>query len=258
MLVNILAVGDVVGKPGLEFLEYHLPQIKKMKNISFTVVNGENASGLGITPQQAEDILNAGADVITLGNHTWNRREIEDYLSDCRYILRPLNFAAKAPGEGCGVYETQFGPVCVINLIGRFAMDPASDNPFDAVDRALKNNSAKIILVDMHAEATSEKLAMGHYLDGRISALWGTHTHVQTSDAGVLPGGTGYITDLGMTGPKHSILGMRYEEVISGFLGNPRRRYQVAGGVGKMECAVFTIDTETGRCDHVEEMRISD
>jgi len=258
MLVNILAVGDIVGKPGLEFLKRRLPGIKKMKNISFTVVNGENASGLGITPQQAEDMLSAGADAITLGNHTWNRREIEDYLSECRYILRPLNFAPQAPGEGVCVYETHFGEVCVINLIGRFAIDPASDNPFHAADRALKNCGAKIILVDMHAEATSEKLAMGHYLDGRISALWGTHTHVQTSDAGVLPNGTGYITDLGMTGPVHSILGMRYEEVISGFLGNPRRRYQVAAGECKMECAVFTIDTETGRCDHVEEMRVSD
>lgn len=258
MLINILAVGDVVGRPGLDFLRTHLSSVIKMKNVVFTVVNGENASGLGITPSQAEEILNAGADVITLGNHTWNRKEIENYLDDNRYILRPANFAPQAPGRGFGVYDTSFGPVCVISLIGRVAMDSGPDNPFHAADRILKDCDTKLVLVDLHAEATSEKVAMGYHLDGRVSALWGTHTHVQTSDAGILPGGTGYITDLGMTGPVDAVLGMESREVISRFLGNPRRRYQVAEGKCKLECAVFTIDTETGNSVHTEELRIND
>ncbi len=258
MLVNILAVGDVCGKCGLETLEKHLRPLKKMKNIAFTVVNGENANGVGITPDQAERIFDAGADVITLGNHTWARQEIQDYLEDCPYILRPANYAPQVPGRGWGEFDTSFGTVCVMNLIGRWELATNSENPFFEADKILKQTSAKIILADMHAEASSERRAMGYYLDGRVSAVWGTHTHVQTSDGGLLPQGTGYISDLGMCGPADSVLGMKKEGSISFFLGNPPRRWEQAGGPGKLECAVFTVDTASGKCAGVETLRLED
>lgn len=259
MLVNILAIGDVVGKSGLDFLTKHLGSLIKMKSISFTVVNGENASNLGITSQQAEDIFLAGADVITLGNHTYGKHEIVDYLDDCPRILRPANFSPNAPGRGHGVFETDFGPVRVINLIGRAGgMDTNPDNPFLEAAHLIDEAEEAITLVDMHAEMTSEKLAMGYFLDGRVSAIWGTHTHVQTSDIQILPGGTGYITDLGMTGPVVSVLGIKPELSISRFLGNPPKRYEPAPGKCKIECAIFTIDTESRLCREVEELRIDD
>jgi len=258
MVVNILAVGDVVGASGLEYLSKKLRAVKKLKNISFTVVNGENASGIGLTPGQAEDIFSAGADVITLGNHTFGKSNIIPYLDDCRYILRPANYAPQNPGRGWGIFEASFGQVCVINLIGRCGMNFGTENPFFEADRILKKSDCKITLVDLHAEATSEKLAMANYLDGRISALWGTHTHVQTSDAQVFPKGTGYITDLGMTGPKNSVLGINPEQSISMFLGNPPQHYEAAQGPCKMECAIFEIDTDTGLCLSVENLRITD
>ena len=257
MTVNILAVGDVCGKPGLDFLRKHLSTVKKDKNISFTVVNGENANVVGITPAQAEEIFAAGADVVTLGNHTWTRWELKEYLDDNNKILRPANFALCCPGYGHGVYETSFGDVAVISLMGRFTLDANTDNPYYVADEILSSlKNTKLILMDYHAEATSEKAAMGYYMDGRVSAVWGTHTHVQTSDAGVLPKGTGYITDLGMTGAAVSVLGINPQQSIDKFLGAPPRRYESAPGPGKMECAVFTLDTKTGRCLNVEALRI--
>ena len=256
MTVNILAVGDVTGKPGLDFLKRHLRSFQRSNGIDFTVVNGENANVVGLTPMQAEDIFDAGADVITLGNHTWSRWEIKPYLDSTERILRPANFAPGCPGRGWGVYETQFGPVAVLSLMGRWALDSNLDNPFFAADEILPQISAPIILADMHAEGSSEKLAMGYYLDGRVSAVWGTHTHVQTSDAQVLPGGTGYITDLGMTGPIQSVLGIDPRQSIQRFLGQPPERYNSAKGPAKMECAVFQIDTDTGRCLSAEALRI--
>jgi metallophosphoesterase (TIGR00282 family) len=252
-----LAIGDIVAKSGLAFLSDRLRSIKKNNSIDFTVVNGENAANMGITPSQAEDIFAAGADVITLGNHTFGKKEICDYLDDCPYILRPANYASQAPGRGWGVYEAAFGEVCVINLIGRCDMPFGPDNPFFAADKILSGVSCRFILADMHAEATSEKLAMGYYLDGRVSAVWGTHTHVQTSDGGLLPKGTGYITDLGMTGPSVSVLGVKAEQSISMFLGNPHHRFEAADGACKMECAVFTLDEKTGLCLSVEAMRVT-
>ena len=255
MEINILAVGDIV-TAGLDFLRKKLPALKKHYNIHFTVVNGENASGIGITPDQAEDIFYSSADVITLGNHTWGRREIENYLDDNRYIIRPSNYAPQVPGRGWCEVETDFGKICVINLIGRCGMNFGTENPFFEADRILKKTDAKITLIDFHAEATSEKLAMAYYLDGRASALWGTHTHVQTSDAAVFPKGTGYITDLGMTGPLDSVIGIKPESSINMFLGNPPRRYEQAKGPCKLEGAVFTVDTSTGKCLNVEAIRI--
>ena len=256
MGVNILAVGDVMGTSGMEFLMEKLRGVKKLYDIAFTVVNGENAAGLGIEKDQARGLLDSGVDVITLGNHTWGRREIITFLDDSRYILRPANFAPQVPGRGWGVFETSFGDVSVINLIGRGGMRLESESPFFEADRILGKVDTKIILVDFHAELTSEKNAMAYYLDGRVSALWGTHTHVQTSDGRVFPNGMGYITDLGMTGPCDSIIGMKPEQPISRFLGNPPGRFEPAIGPAKIEGAVFEIDTDTGRCVNVEAVRV--
>lgn len=259
MPVNILAVGDVCGKPGLDILSSRLRAVKRQYDIGFCVVNGENANGVGLTPRQADAIFSAGADVITLGNHTWGRYEIKPYLDDHTDILRPENFAPQCPGRGWDVYDTRFGPICVMNLVGRFSMDANVDNPFLAADYVLSRleKHMKIVLVDMHAEATSERVAMGYYLDGRASSVWGTHTHVQTSDARVLPGGTGHISDLGMTGAAESVIGVRIEQSIDRFLGLPPSRYEPAEGEAKLEGCVFTIDTETGKCLRAEAIRIS-
>ena len=245
---NILAVGDVVGEGGLDFLERHLRPLRKLHRVDFAVVNGENASGVGITPAQAQAILDAGADVVTLGNHTWNRIQIADFLEECPYILRPANYTARCPGRGFGVYDGPRGlRVGVMSLMGRVGL-PHLENPFTTADRLLAEAEADLVLVDFHAEATSEKGAMAWYLDGRVQALWGTHTHVPTADARVMPGGTGFVTDLGMTGPAESVLGMRPEQSINLFLGGVHQRYREAPGPCKLESVLFTVDTETRRC----------
>ncbi len=251
---KVLAVGDVVAAPGLERVRRSLRQLKRKYQADFVVVNGENASVVGITPDQAEDILDWGADVITLGNHSFNRREIVPYLDESDRILRPANYAPQSPGVGWRVFGSKCGPVAVIDLIGRCNMDYNPDNPFLMVEKILKKINAKIILVEIHAEATSEKLAMGYMLDGRVSAVWGTHTHVPTADTMVLPKGTGYVTDLGMTGPKNSILGIRPDLSIARFRGDLPERYRYAEGPTKMEAVLFTIDSETGRCRKVERV----
>ena len=259
MILNVLAVGDVVGDGGLDYLGQHLRALKKLKNIHFTVVNGENASGVGILPRQARAIFDAGADVVTLGNHTWNRIQIADFLEDDRYTLRPANYTSRVPGRGWGVYDGPQGlRIGVLNLIGRCEMDSNFENPFTTADRALKGMGADVVLVDFHAEATSEKGAMAWYLDGRAQALWGTHTHVPTADAQVLPKGLGFVTDLGMTGPSHSVLGIRPEQAINRFLGGLPRRFEPADGPRKLESAVFSIDTDTGRCQSVTRVDIGE
>lgn len=256
MIVKILAVGDVCGEPGLEYLEKNLKNYRRENNIDFVVVNGENANVVGITPRQADAIFRAGADVITLGNHTWTRYELQPYLDQRKKILRPANFGPQCPGKGIDVFRTDFGDVCVLNLMGRFTLDSNTDNPFVIADGYMEEIQEKIILVDFHAEGTSEKRAMGYLLDGRASAVWGTHTHVQTSDACVLPKGTGYITDLGMTGPINSVLGIAPEQSIGKFMGDPPRRYDSATGPVKLEGCIFEIDSETGRCKSAEGIRL--
>ena len=251
---KVLAVGDVVGGPGMDRVCKSLRWLKKKTGADFVIVNGENASVVGITPNQAEDILDAGADVITMGNHTYAKREIVDYMEDSSRILRPANYAPQAPGRGYGIYETSVGEVAVIDLQGRVDMDYTPDNPFLEIEKILKEIDTKIILVEFHAEATSEKLAMGYMLDGRISALWGTHTHVPTADAQVLPEGTGYVTDLGMTGPKISVLGIQPNLSIAKFRGDLPERYRWANGPTKMEAVLFTIDSETGLCRKAERV----
>ena len=258
MEFKVLAVGDVVGGPGLERIRRSLRWLKRKTEADFVIVNGENAAVVGITPDQADQILDAGADVITMGNHTWAKRELADYMEDCPQILRPANYAPQVPGRGWGIYETKAGDVAVIDLIGRVSMDYGPDNPFTVVEKVLKEVKAKIVLVELHAEATSEKLALGYMLDGRVSAVWGTHTHVPTADARVLPKGTGYCTDLGMTGPQESVLGIRPDLSIAKFRGDLPERYRWADGPTKMEAVLFTIDTETGRCRRAERVDLLD
>ena len=255
---KVLAVGDVVGNPGMERICRSLRKLKRDTGADFVIVNGENAAVVGMTPQQGEDILDAGADVITMGNHTFGKRELVDYLDDCPQILRPANYAPQAPGKGWAVFDSKAGDVAVIDLIGRCNMDYGPDHPFLQIEKILKQVDTKLVFVEIHAEATSEKLAMGYMLDGRVSAVWGTHTHVPTADAQILPKGTGYVTDLGMTGPKHSVLGIRPELSVAKFRGDLTSRYQWADGPTKLEAVLFTIDTATGLCKGVERVDVYD
>jgi len=258
MEMKVLAVGDVVGNPGMDRISRSLRKLKRQTNADFVIVNGENASVVGMTPRQGEEIFDAGADVITMGNHTFGKRELVDYLDDCPNILRPANLAPQAPGKGWAVFDTKFGPVAVIDLIGRCNMDYGPDNPFLQVEKILKQVDTRLVLVEIHAEATSEKLAMVYLLDGRVSAVWGTHTHVPTADTQVLPKGTGYVTDLGMTGPRHSVLGIRPDLSIAKFRGDLTSRYQWADGPTKLEAVLFTIDTATGLCKKAERVDVYD
>ena len=255
---KVLAVGDVVGNPGLDRICRSLRKLKRETGADFVIVNGENAAVVGMTPRQGEEILDAGADVITMGNHTFGKRGLVDYLDECHQVIRPANYAPQTPGRGYGIFDTKAGPVAVVDLIGRCNMDYGPDNPFLMAEKILKNLDTKLILVEIHAEATSEKLAMGYMLDGRVSAVWGTHTHVPTADAQVLPKGTGYVTDLGMTGPKHSVLGIRPDLSIAKFRGDLTSRYQWADGPTKLEAVLFTIDTATGLCKKAERVDVYD
>ena len=254
MEFKVLAVGDVVGGPGMEQIRRHLRRLKRETGADFVVVNGENASVVGITPSQAEDILDAGADAITLGNHSFSKREITPFLDESDRIVRPANYAPQVPGKGWTVLESRFGDVALIDLIGRCGMDYGPDNPFLMIEKILNRVEAKFILVEIHAEATSEKLAMGYLLDGRVSAVWGTHTHVPTADARVLPKGTGYVTDLGMTGPRDSVLGIRPDLSIAKFRGDLPERYRWAEGPTKLEGVLFTLDSATGKCLRAERV----
>ncbi len=258
MEFKVLAVGDVVGRPGMDRVCRSLRKLKRDTGADFVIVNGENAAVVGLTPQQAEDIFDAGADVITLGNHSFAKREIVDYMEDNRRVLRPANYAPQAPGYGWGIYETKCGDVAVIDLQGRCNMDYSPDNPFLEIERILKKIDTKLIFVELHAEATSEKLAMGYMLDGTVSAVWGTHTHVPTADTQVLPKGTGYVTDLGMTGPKHSVLGIQPHLSIAKFRGDLTERYRWAEGETKLEAVLFTVDTNTGLCTAAERVDLND
>ena len=258
MTIRILAVGDVCGKPGLDFLRHTLRSVQKTYRIDFTVVNGENVSGTGLTPQQAEDIFAAGADVITLGNHTWGKIQTAEYLEENRYMLRPANFSGRCPGRGYGVYDCGKFQIAVMTLIGRYNLDWKAADPFTTADKLLAAQKDKptFTVVEFHAEATSEKLALSYYLDGRVSALWGTHTHVPTADERVMPKGTGYITDLGMTGAVESVLGIRPEQSVESFLGGLPGRYKPADGPCKAQGCLFTLNSDTGLCVEAERVDI--
>lgn len=254
----ILCIGDVVGGNGCDFLRRHLPALKRTKGIDVVIANGENSSdGNGITPASANHLFDSGVDVITTGNHTYRRREIYDYLDDTEAIIRPANFPPDAPGHGITVLDMGRTQIAVINLMGAVYLDEHLDCPFRTLDALLKKyDLPKVCIVDFHAEATGEKRALGYYADGRVSAVFGTHTHVQTADETVLPGGTGYITDVGMTGVIDSVLGVKKELVIKKQLSRMPVRFDYADGACKMDCVLFDIDEKTGLCRSAERISI--
>jgi metallophosphoesterase (TIGR00282 family) len=256
--MNILFIGDIVGAPGRRAVAELLPRAVDHFFIDLVVANGENASGgIGITPQVADDLLSQGVDVLTSGNHIWKHKEILSYLEGTDRLLRPANYPPETPGRGFTTVETAAGePVAIINLEGRVFMN-AIECPFRAMDQFLETLSpeVKVILVDMHAEATSEKQAMGWYLDGRVSAVVGTHTHVQTADERILPGGTGYITDAGMTGPVDSVIGMRREIILERFLTQRPQPFKVATQNLQLQGAVLKIDPD-GHCREVMRVQL--
>ncbi len=256
--MTVLVIGDVVGDPGMDVLYRRLRQLKKQVGADLTIVNGENATpvGKGITPALAEEIFDAGADVITLGNHTFGNRQICDYLDDQPNILRPLNYPARQPGHGYTVVDCCGKTVCVCNLQGRVDLNYIPSDPFAAADWLLKTVSADLYLVDFHAEATSEKQAMAYHLNGRAAAVWGTHTHVPTADERVLSGGTGYITDIGMTGGVDSVIGVRWEQSLAMFRGELPDRFKPSDRDCRVQGAVFEINDQ-GKCTGVRRVEIS-
>jgi len=258
MELRILAVGDVVGDQGVDFLCRHLPALRRIHGVHFTVVNGENAACNGLLPRQGQDIFTAGADVITLGNHTWDKQQIVNYMEETPYLLRPANYTSRLPGRGWGIFDGPRGlRLRVVNLMGRYGMDSNLDNPFISADEILSLEDADVTLVDFHGEASSEKGAMAWYLDGRVQALWGTHTHVPTADGRVLPKGLGFVTDLGMTGPAQSVIGIRPDQAVNRFLGGLPQRFQPAEGPCKLDGVLFTIDTGMGACVDVQRVDIT-
>lgn len=249
--MKILCIGDVVGEPGREAVQKLLPGLKKEFGIDATIVNAENsAGGSGVTPKTAEELFKSGCDVLTLGDHTWDKGEIKEYLNTCRYIVRPANFPDGAPGKGLCIFETKTGQkLAVINLLGRTFMRYNVNCPFRELKSIVGNlkKDIPVIIVDMHAETTSEKKAMGHFIDGEVSAVVGTHTHVQTADETVLPKGTAYITDLGMTGPHDSVIGQNKEKIVERFLTSIPHKFEVAVNDAQVQGVMIDIDETTGK-----------
>jgi|TARA_B100000959_G_scaffold21478_1_gene20658 hypothetical protein len=258
--VRILVIGDVFGRVGRRVLRQGLNNIVTSAKIDFVVANGENlAGGSGVTHDTLEEVFGLGVDVITSGNHIWDKKESLKLLETEKRLLRPANYPAEAPGVGGRTYEARNGrTIAVLNLLGRVFMDSV-DCPFHTADNQIHKlkNESKIILVDMHAEATSEKQAMGHYLDGRVSAIFGTHTHVQTSDAYIMPRSTAYITDVGMTGPIHSIIGVRPEIILRRFVKKIPERFQEASGPGQFNGAVIEVNDDSGLAKSIKSVVIS-
>jgi metallophosphoesterase (TIGR00282 family) len=250
--------GDTVARSGRRALEERLHDLRSQREIDFVVSNVENAAGgFSITPRIAEDLLAAGVDVMTSGNHIFDKKEILEYIEKQPRLLRPANYAPGVPGKGRWVGKVRGVPIAVINLQGRVFMSQC-DDPFRCADAQLAalEPSVKIIIVDMHAEATSEKVAMGRYLDGRVSAVGGTHTHVQTADEQILPEGAAYITDLGMVGPHDGIIGMRSEIVLERFLRGLSTKFEPCDGEIKLNGLIVDIDEETGRALRVERLSL--
>lgn len=254
--MNILAIGDVVGSIGCRFLRSHLSSLKKIKGIDLVIANGENsADGNGLTPASVQYLLDSGVDVVTSGNHSFRRKESYGLYDSCETLLRPGNFPSGVPGKGCCIIDKGRLRVGVINLMGVVYMD-SLDSPFETADRFLSAELPKITLVDFHAEATGEKRSFAYYLDGRVSAVFGTHTHVQTADECILPGGTGYLSDLGMTGPINSVLGVKPELVIRKMKTKMPVRFDLADGDCRMCGAIFSIDEKTGKTLSIERIQV--
>lgn len=246
--MNILFISDIVGRPGRDVIKNHLNGIIKKYAVEFVIANGENtAGGLGITPVVFEELLGYGINVITSGNHIWKRKEVFSII-DHPNLLRPANYPDEAPGHGFNVYNHGNIKIGVINLLGRIFMNNPIDSPFTAVDKALcMIKGVNVVIVDFHAETTSEKIAMSWYLDGKVSALIGTHTHVQTSDARIMPQGTAYMTDAGMTGSRSGVIGVEKEEIIKSFITGMPFGYKGSKGNCCFEGAVIDIDEDTGK-----------
>jgi len=255
--VRLILIGDVVGRCGRKFVQAVLPLINAKFNPDVVIANGENsAGGLGVIRRTADELFEAGVNVLTGGNHIWDKKEALDLLKSERRVLKPLNYHVSTPGNGSMVYKTAAGhPVVIISLQGRVFMEPVVDNPFTAVDEFLKKNPHPIVLVDFHAEATAEKQAMGFFLDGRVSAVLGTHTHVPTGDARILEKGTAYQTDVGMTGSLDSIIGMKREPIISKFYNGIHQKFEVAKDNPVLDMTLVDIEPQGAKALHIEAFR---
>ena len=263
--MRILFVGDIFARPGRTIVHERLPELQKEYGVELTVANGENAAGgFGITPQIAEELFELGIDVITTGNHVWDKREIIDYMSSAngneqslaRKVLRPANYPAGTPGFGWYQGRTRSGvDYAVINVQGRVFM-ASNDDPFRVADELLQKITAKVIVVDLHAEATSEKVALGWYLDGRVTAVLGTHTHVPTADEQVLPGGTAVQTDVGMSGPYRGVIGVQKEQIVQKFLTNMPSRFEPAAEDVRLCAALIDCDATTGRATAIQRIML--
>lgn len=251
--MKILAVGDIVGENGLRKLKEILPNLKQQEKIDFIIVNGENvAGGMGITEKLFNQIIQAGADVVTLGNHTWSKKDIFNFI-DNEKIIRPANYPKGVVGKGYGIYKCKNKKIAVMNLLGRTNMGILTENPFLEADNIINKvrNEVDYIILDFHAEATAEKIAMREYLEGRVNIIFGTHTHVQTADEEITKSGMGYISDLGMTGPKDSVIGMDKKASIKRFVTTLPEKYRIAEGESKFNGCIFEIDDETGRIQNI-------
>lgn len=257
MKLNVLCIGDIVGRPGRRILAEKLYGLVKERNIDCVIANAENsAGGSGLTPQIYDKLLKYGVNLVTLGDHSFRKKDIVPTLETKSDIVRPVNMSAQAAGKGFAVYKTSKGPVvAVVSVIGRVFMKPA-DCPYSAMDKTLTKlaDQADVIFVDMHAEATSEKIAMGYYLDGKVSCVFGTHTHVVTADEKILPGGTAYITDVGMTGGHDSILGRNKENVLKSFRTQMPFPYEIATGDVRMNSVLVTVDSNTKQAERIERV----
>lgn len=256
--MKILAVGDIVGESGVNKLKNILKEVKIKENIDFTIVNGENAAeGMGITQKNFNDIIASGADMITMGNHTWGKKDIFKFI-DNEKIIRPANYPKGVVGCGYRIYNCKNKKIAVINLIGRVDMGVLSENPFLVGKEIVSKikSDVDIIIIDFHAEATAEKIAMGNYLDGEVTLIFGTHTHVQTADEKILPKGTGYITDIGMTGPEHSVIGMDIEASIKRFETTLPERYKIASGKAIFNGCIFEIDDKTNKVVDIKRIKL--
>jgi metallophosphoesterase (TIGR00282 family) len=252
--LNILVIADIVGRPGRRAVKALLPGLQKEKNIDFVIANAENAAGgRGLTRQVMNELLGSGIDVLTMGNHVWDNKEIFSFVDDEFRLVRPVNYPPYCPGQGYHVYTGGINKkIAVINAMGRIFLPPL-DCPFRTVEQVIEEvkELSDIIIIDFHAEATSEKLAMGYYLDGKVTAVLGTHTHIQTADERILPGGTAYITDLGMTGPQESILGMDKDMVINKIIYQRPVRLEVAGGTAILQGVILKIDDSNNQVQEI-------